>query len=115
MKPKNVKEFKKLIERYESITLEEIEDQAELLVEFNATHIAHKLTGFGYSKSCTLCRKVKENCNLCVYAKDGIGHFNCLDDKSYDNIDRATSSEELKKAFKRRAIYLRKTYPQYLE
>ena len=48
MKAKNLKEFKKLIKRYESITLEEILEKEKLLHEFDGfDDLANLLTGFG--------------------------------------------------------------------
>ena len=111
MKPKNIKEFKALVKRYENITIEEIEDKAELLgCGFNMGDLAKELTRFGYTSSCTLCLKVKEQCNLCVYG----GCMKCLDHISYDKISGSKSTEQLLKAFRARAEYLRKTYSQYL-
>lgn len=56
----NIKEFKELIEKYSSITLERIE---EVWNEYDESYvhsgeIMHSLTGFGGVHSCSLCKAI---------------------------------------------------------
>ena len=70
----NIKAFKALILRYESITKKNIKEASKQ----DTHHIAEFLTGFGYTKSCTLCQKAKKlanindsriYCNYCIWKK----------------------------------------------
>lgn len=104
MKPKNIKEFKQLIERYESITLEEIrENQEDPLL----------LTGFGSSYSCKLCTNIQvftDNCTGCVYHEIERTIYSCnfgKNEKTYQMISSAENANDLLKAFKARAGYMR--------
>jgi hypothetical protein len=125
MKPKNVKEFQALIERYESITLKEIDEQYDetMTGHYNARYF----TGFGTFATCSLCEATNgkgeygyRNCEYCVYNdvslcnNDNYGCNSQVNEKSYDKIDKASTPKELLKAFRARAKHLRKTYPQYL-
>ena len=121
----NIKEFKELIERYESITLEEIEKaKIEVADEDDprdfADLIAHKLTGYGSAMTCTLCLSSElQGCNGCYYTITKAKHcggyqgLSAADEQreafrtSYA-IGKASTSEELLKAFKERAAFMRK-------
>ena len=97
---------KKLIERYNEITVEDV---------VNAKNSRKKLTGFGFTSSCTLCRacrpKVgKPNCKACIYFSDETARH-CLDGcnkKTYDNIRIAKTPKQLVAAFKNRAAHVTK-------
>lgn len=102
---KNLEEFKELIRRYESITLEEINDA--WLEGMGAERVARYLTGFGDSLTCSLCKAVEICCRSCVY---GITN-GCLDGKNeetYCNIKYAKSPDELLSAFRGRADHMKK-------
>jgi hypothetical protein len=102
MKAQNIPEFIALIKRYESITLEEIEQNPFI----NGDLGAQKLTGFGNRDTCTLCISVKNECNKCIYETI----FNCVHGVltySYFNIKDAETPEELLIAFHNRAKALR--------
>lgn len=102
MKAQNIPEFIALIKRYESITLEEIEQNPFI----NGFLGAQKLTGFGGTNTCTLCISVKNECNKCVYEST----FNCVHGVLTDsclNIKDAETPEELFYAFRNRAKTLR--------
>jgi hypothetical protein len=111
MQPKNIKEFKELILRYESITLEEIENQ--LVKEENIKIVKRGLTGFGSSLSCILCKPLLNNnapnCQYCVYGN----MFKCVDDDTFKEIDEATTPQELKAAYKARAKHMRNILKEY--
>lgn len=100
--PKNIKEFKELIERYESITLEEIKEAFK-----NRLYVAKYLTGFRHYKSCTLCVAVKKECNDCVYNEFiGCSLIKSLQD-SFNRIYMANTPLKLKNAYRNRAKVLR--------
>ncbi len=105
MKPKNIKEFKQLIERYESITFEEIDEA------FKNVDIVRKqnyLTGFGRTNTCTLCIKVNVNCNKCVFMYGLLcsGLDNDIE-KSYNMIRCADTPRKLYNSYRNRAKVLR--------
>jgi len=108
MKAKNIKEAKELVDRYESITLEEIEGDGRgyLNVEI--------LTGFGSTDSCTLCQAVSHkscipNCGECFY--EIITATLCdqgVNAESFDGICGADTPIKLRNAFRARAKHIRK-------
>ena len=116
MKPQNIKEFKALIKRYESITAEEIEDSRD-----NWGEIRHdRLTGFGNASTCSLCKPCMNDklvdCAKCVYAINinytGQGCYPCISRDgvtfcTYNDIDEAYTPEELLLAYKARAKHMR--------
>lgn len=113
-KPVNIPEFKVLIERYESITSQEVKEtwsnQEDVLNSHTkGFHVANVLTGFGGSFSCRLCSSCLYKCYRCVYKID-TGCINISDalKKSYDRISEADSPLKLYNAFRNRAKVLRK-------
>ena len=122
----NIKEFRQLILRYESITLGEIKkvfDKYEKKYGYHIfSYIKRELTGFGSVTTCILCRTVyflKPNCQHCLHYKEKKevekphpikAEYMCRRNStslSYKNIQRATTPEELLKAYKERAKDLR--------
>lgn len=111
---KNLKEFKELIERYETITLEEIQYGFEIYKLGNL--VGAKLTGYGTLITCTLCQALKEYndkyvgpssvCKYCVYGPE---KFNCLnrDPTSYYDIYYAKTPEQFLEACRNRASFMR--------
>ena len=107
---KNLPEFKALIIRYETITIEEIE-QHDMQIQ--------KLTGFGSPFSCTLCVAVDKlfgnnNCKYCVYyasTKRQMSCFKGINRKTYDGIDNHEENDykanELLTAYRNRAKHMR--------
>jgi hypothetical protein len=104
MIPKNIKQFKALIERYETITLDEIKQE-----KMNKA----KLTGFDSPDTCTLCLAVKQECYNCVYGTF-CGCCGGENRSTYYGITDAKTVKQLLNAFRARAKHMRKTYPQYL-
>lgn len=104
MKPKNIKEFKQLIERYESITLEEIEEKGVY---------PGLLTGFGTINNCRLCEKINvyaDNCKGCVYYEVTNSKYACNVDRTYETYNAISSAEnanDLLQAYRNRAKYMR--------
>jgi len=98
----NLNEFKALIKRYKTITLEEIEDMG-----CDPT----QLTGFGAFYRCTLCQAVPKrtelygvmpSCRRCIYS----GDTGCTRHKTYQAIAEARDPEELLAAYRARAEYM---------
>lgn len=119
---KNLKEFKKLIERYETIELDEIKTewkhQKDLHGdnEYVGYNTVGKLTGFGSTSTCTLCQAVKTDfvhCGDCVYGES----FGCVNDgneKTYVKIENARTPKGMLTALRNRAKHLRTTYKEIL-
>ena len=110
---RNLPEFKALIKRYESITLEEIVDGWD-----NFLYDSTVFTGFGRVSACTLCTAVElpelkdydltvwKECHLCVYGKPR----GCISDdnlETYDAIYESSNPKELLTAFRNRAKRMR--------
>lgn len=108
----NLYEAYKLIERYETITLEEIKSKWC----YSINHTVNILTGFGNSKTYTLCRAASKGCKSClysIYSRWSPYHTYCEDSlesvDTYSAIENAETPKELLKAFKERAKFIRKT------
>lgn len=109
----NIKSFKALIERYRSITREEIESACVISVD-----VTHFLTKFGNHNSCSLCREAKQIaetneydafCQSCIYMQKT--EHKCTsgqNEETYDNIWEASTkfSEKLLQAYRNRADYM---------
>ena len=115
---KNLKEFKELIERYESITIEEIEATGDFVIDdafirgLSKQSTINKLTGFGLKKSCKICSVIEsDDCKGCVYdiGKNNLGLSCVLDQfkESFDLIRDANNAQELLLAVKQRAKVMR--------
>lgn len=107
-KAKNLPAFKALIERYETITIEEIEDEIKKHERLYDAKTA--LTGLGRMNTCSLCvalNKWEDNifkqCSRCVYG----GITGCVDHKSYTAIVRAKTPTSILSAYRARAKYMR--------
>ena len=102
---KNLKEAKELLEKYKSITLEQLE---AMYSKGDKGHkILFKITGFGTTNSCMLCLSVNEICDDCIYSFRIYNENDvpCLD-KIYEEMSEATSAEELFNALQKRISYL---------
>jgi len=105
---KNLNEFKKLIERYESVTLEEIEKV--WFIQGSLT--ANQLTGFGKIHTCPLCGYKGGKFTLCkdcvwAYNNEGIRCMNGANGYTFRAIKFAENPEELLQAFRMRAKRMR--------
>ena len=104
MNPKNLKEFKALIKRYESITLEEIKKKAIEITDFS--NVASELTGFGTISHCLICSGFY--CNQCIYyIRSGDGCSGEINGKTYDRISNADTPTKLRNAFRARAKHMK--------
>ncbi len=97
----NINAFKKLIQRYETITLEEIKDAFKT----RRPGIAKFLTGYGHAETCSLCKAARMDCDNCVYV-----NYNsyCNSHVTYFNIYHSRTPEGLLNAYRTRAKYMRK-------
>jgi len=129
---KNIKEAKALIKRYNSITLKEIEnDPYQYRRQIYRRDKANSLTGFGETRSCTLCQSVlykgniyeSPNCKKCIHSiscpkgfPDSYKDCACLKNnarKTYYAIRTADTAKALQAAFRNRAKYLQSLIDQY--
>lgn len=120
MSMKNLKEFKALILRYESVTEEEIKKECLKHSDQAVVHygVLTRLTGFGIVTACTLCKAVNGLCSLCTWAftievdtSMLHKHLACSyrdNGSTYRDIASAETPEELKRAYKERAKHMRK-------
>ena len=117
---KNLKEFKTLIERYETIGIEEIRKAWKKgKAKHNSTHfIAQSLTGFGGNGHCTLCLAIDSHCEDCVYNLYSDDHsFHCINTlnlPTYEGINHAKTPTELLKGYRTRAEHMKTTYKEIL-
>jgi len=109
---KNLPEFKALIDRYESVTIEEIEEGFGY--DNDGAFTANLLTGFDSQSTCTLCKAVPKNlrgCVLCKYctweATTGNKCYQGGNTETYCEIEESQSPEDLLTAFRARAAYMR--------
>ena len=115
---KNLPEFRALIKRYQTITLEEIQsafDGDGYDYDYDTSDLEQvkiRLTGFGKTRSCTLCSAISyhtgDSCGGCVYYHrvPGGGPVKCVGDETYDLINDAETPEELFRAYYVRSIYM---------
>lgn len=120
----NMEAFVKLIERYETITLQEIEDVMPVTV-FYGEYASKALTGFG-TLSCTLCKAAFEisqedeqtinsnfppsNCIYCVYGSSWGCQEKGENEDNYNAILDARNPKQLLEAFRERAKLMRRKY-----
>ena len=107
---KNLKEFEKLINRYETITMSEVKEcEKNHCSSFYGKIIANDLTGYGSINSCSLCRIANYDCKECVYVTEA-GHrcHNDLNAKTYAAIGRAKTPIQLCNAFRERAKFMKR-------
>ena len=106
---KNLAEFKKLIERYREITLEDIEESFAIGNHhyprgIDMETIANLLTGFGSVGTCSLCLPINGVCKKCAW---GPRKWGCMKHDTYKYIDNiAKTPSELLDAFKKRSDYM---------
>jgi len=119
MKPKNIKEFQALVERYETITLQEIKDNWKEPNRYSSgDNTARFLTGFGGKDKCSLCLVIGGDCDYCVYGGDILLLNHCnggINRKSFKRIRFADTPRKLLNAFRARAKHLRENYSKYLK
>lgn len=122
LKMKNKKEFIELIAKYQSYSLQDLEQVYEEMFNDNEypdpEDVLNTLTGFGCKSDCSLCRAVRNrdgdvDCSECVWCFDsGENYFNycCreIHKPTYFAIEEATDMNELHIAVQNRAKYMTK-------
>jgi hypothetical protein len=107
---KNLKEAKELLEKYKSITLEELEQKYKIFASRHfhfkeGKRVMQSITRFGTSH-CILCIGVNSVCSNCIYSfRDEKPVLSCMD-IIYKEMEDATSAEELFNAIQKRISYL---------
>lgn len=126
MKAQNEKEFKALIKRYESITLEQLKEE-DRESDIYYKEILTRITGFGNTTKCTLCNATRKSnpnhrkdCTKCVYGfSEGKDAWNdCIEKDNaptYNKISDAKFLEDLLLSIHARAKHMREVYKQYLK
>lgn len=104
---KNLKEAKELLEKYKSITLEELEEKYKKYAYVTGYHVMNAITGFGNIKDCIICHKVCSICSNCVYSfRLDVQRVSPCIDTIYREMSEALSAKELFNAIQKRISYL---------
>lgn len=115
---RNIEELQELIQRYQTITIEEIQITWEKSDYKNGHSVAQTLTGFGGNSHCSLCLAVENKCEECVYVHDSNDDsyhcLNTLNRPSYNGIDHARTPLQLFKGYRNRAEHLKTRYKDIL-
>jgi hypothetical protein len=109
---KNLKEAKELLEKYKSITLEQLMQEYELLTPKHfrfrkGNYVLERMTYFG-THHCIICKGAKGLCKNCIYSfriEENKWDIPCMD-IIYKEMGDATSAEELFNAIQKRISYL---------
>lgn len=108
-----IKAAKELIDKYQSITLEQLKSLWETEVEQNpgcvidGGWVLGLITGFG-SCACVLCKAANQKCSLCIHNYNpnrDLLETPCVDEL-YCNIEEAETPEELYGYIQNRIEYL---------
>lgn len=110
----NLKEAKELLEKYKSITLEQLEEayNGEFLFGMG-DEVLNEITGFGRNDSCMLCLAVNEVCENCIYSFRLPSESAPCIDGIYDEMCNALNAEDLFVAIQKRISYLTKVIKWY--
>lgn len=102
---KNLKEAKELLEKYKSITLEELEQKYKRFPNHNGKFIMQTFTDFG-TVYCPLCKSVNSACSKCIYSfiKEKLV-LQCMD-IIYKEMENAMNAQDLFAAIQKRISYL---------
>ena len=122
----NMKAFKELIDKYNSLTLKEVKDawHAEMnkynldtykqLSYVERDEMAESLTGYGNAGTCILCNAVRDykrviQCSLCIYRV--VTFSGCAggnNRKTFANIKDAKTPKGMLSAYRNRANHITK-------
>jgi len=104
---KNLKEFKNLIVKYKSLTIDDIIEEWDKHNACSGEVVMNRLTGFGDTDTCSICSIInKPKCTYCVYTV--VTGENCTDHESYDFIQYASYPTTLYKAIQERIEFMEK-------
>ena len=119
----NIRQFKNLIKKYESITLEKLTNPR--LEWMGSKTIMNYLTGFGNTDTCRLCIRAGElsmerygnklgMCIFCVWViATGDVCYGGNNEKTYEAIKKARNRVKLLEAVKQRAEYMKTVLEEY--
>jgi hypothetical protein len=116
---KNIEAAKKLLEKYKSITLEQLIQNYELLAPKHfrfreGGKVLRNITYFG-THHCIICEEARCNCKNCIYSfriEENKWDIPCMD-IIYKEMRDATSAEELFNAIQKRISYLNNVIQWY--
>ena len=102
---KNIEAAKELLEKYKSITLEQLKKEYKRYKHINGKLVMYNITSFG-SVFCIICKSASNSCSNCIYSFiDKKPARQCMD-IIYKEMEKATSAEELFNAIQKRISYL---------
>lgn len=116
----NINSAKNLLEKYKSLTFEQLEERFNILkIQFirkcRGDDVMLSFTGFGACETCSLCLEAKklvidkeDLCEHCIYKLTATPYPYCID-TTYDEIVHATNPKELYEALQDRIKYLEST------
>ena len=111
---KNLEVAKELLEKYKSVTLEELEQVFKDLQESQEVYdhiidgdmVLNTITGFGETYTCLLCKAVNGICKDCIYSfRLNERPIPCID-IIYRRICNSETAEELYQYLQQRISYL---------
>lgn len=112
MQINNLDAARRLVEKYRSITREELESNACEDDKY-WYEVLSKITGFGSLKKCYLCKECgyiagDTDCSKCLYSWNTSGEccVPCTEQDTYRNICDAESLDELYEAIQNRADFI---------
>lgn len=103
---KNIKAAKKLLEKYKSITLEQLKNIYRRHPGWTGKKVMDSITEFG-TVYCLICKGASNVCKKCVYSFRIVNKWDipCMD-IIYKEMSTASSAEELFNAIQKRISYL---------
>lgn len=112
----------KLIERYNTISIDEIKEAFEINDKLDLAKMG--LTGFSNQGYCSICKSVNINCRECIYQdilitvrfKKKDCWFYCWKlcfNKSYRRIEKASTPRTVLSAYRNRGKVLQEIYKEY--
>lgn len=102
---KNIEAAKELLEKYKSITLEQLEQRYKRYPNNKGKFIMQTFTNFG-TMFCIICKSADNVCLNCIYSfRKENSALQCMD-IIYKEMEKATSAEELYNAIQKRISYL---------
>ena len=102
---KNIEAAKELLEKYKSITLEQLEHRYKKHPGYKGKLIMQTFTDFG-TVYCILCKSANRVCSNCIYSFiNEKPTLQCMD-SIYKEMSNSISAEELFNAIQKRISYL---------
>lgn len=108
---RNLEAAKELLEKYKSVTLEELKQVFKHLQEeendvIDGDMVLNTITGFGETSTCLLCKAVNGICENCIYSfRLNEKPIPCID-IIYGRICNSETAEELYQYLQQRISYL---------